>query len=182
MVPDQALIERPATDEQTALRLASDAYCADLADRGWIDGGSGLAGLASIVLNGAGAAHAAEDGYAERIGAASETPAAVVQKIAEDAATARTGLARVISEARSVLDADRSMAGRADVTSFERALVRAQKANRSFAAALDTVAQRTDQTATAELAIDALSRQIDEARRVADGLAERYAGTARAAS
>lgn len=182
MVPDQALIERPATEEQTALRAASDAYCADLADRGWVSGDNGLAGLASIVLNGVDEERAASESYADRIGAASADPATVIQRIAEDAATARTGLAQVISEAEGVLDAEASATGRADVTSFERALVRALKANRSFSGALDTVSQRTDQTATAELAIDALSRQIDEARRVADGLAARYAGADRAAS
>jgi hypothetical protein len=114
--------------------------------------------------------------YATRIEANSKAPALVLGRIVADSQAARSGLATVTREARTVLrSGDRNASNRGDVMSFERALVRAQMAHRGFQEALDLVSVRADmdvQPIAAEIA--AFADQIDEARGIADRLADRY--------
>lgn len=180
MVPGQATVETGVTQTQTALRTTSDAYCERAADEGWISAPNSLSAIASMLLNGS-AERADEGTYADAIGAETGPAAVVARQIALDATQARLGLAEIVAEAERVLSDPESETGRSDVTSFERALVSAQRANRAFSQARQTLSQRTSSTAPADEALDLFTAQIDEARRTADVLAARYAAISESA-
>lgn len=181
MVSGEASVETGITQTQTALRTTSEAYCERAANEGWISAPNSLAAIASVLLNGS-AERADEETYADRIGAETAAPAEVARQIAADADAARLGLAEIVAEAEHVLADEASETGRADVTSFERALVSAQRARRAFSLAEETLAQRTANTAPADAALDLFTAQIDEARRTADALAARYAAISESAA
>lgn len=175
VVSGEALVEADLSQEQTALRTAASGFC-DMAEKeGWVEASNGFANLASILMHGQKQSAARADSYGEHISAETAPAADVVSRIAADADAAREGLVAVRQEARTMLASETSKAGRADVTSFERALVHAQRASRAFTDALQTVAARTSETQAAETAIGELDAAIDEARRAADALAARYA-------
>ena len=108
----------------------------------------------------------------------------MLAKISADAESARAGLEAVTREARGVLEkssADASI--RNDVIAYERALVRAQMAHRNFEEALDIVTTRADMDVSPVKAeLQGFDASINEARRIADDLADRYAGSYGAAS
>ena len=69
----------------------------------------------------------------------------MLARIVSDTQSARDGLADVSREARDVLQTGgEDSASRADVMSYERALVRAQMAYRNFQGALGEVTTRSD--------------------------------------
>jgi hypothetical protein len=179
MTPGEATVEAALSDEQTALRLASDNYCNHAADAGWVNERNGLADLARILMNGKNGTYERPLEYGERIGADTAEPARLVERITSDAIVARTGLEGVIREAAIVRDTGKDIS-RSDVTSFERALVRAQRARREFSAALEAVEARGAEAGAAALAIEAFAIEIDRARVLANDLLHRYAETGRA--
>ncbi len=181
MSPGEATVETAMTDEQTALRMASDTYCNAVTENGWVTERGGLASLAGILMNGHRTAKTQPEAYSDRIGADTAKPAELVRQITGDAETAREGLGVVIAEAEAVRDAGAEIA-RADVASFERALVRAQRAHRGFTAAIETVKTRGGETRAAVQSVEAFAAQIDTARGIADELLERYTGTGHSAS
>ena len=129
-------------------------------------------------MNGKAAAQGASGFYATKIGANSKAPALVLGLIAVDSRAARNGLAGVTEEARAVLKSgDMNASNRGDVVSFERALVRAQMAHRGFQEALDLVSVRADMdVAPIAAEIESFAGMIDDARVIADRLADRYVG------
>jgi hypothetical protein len=175
MVPGEATVETGLSAEQTALRATSEAYCETLEDKGWVSASNGFANLASILMHGQ-SAEGDGAGYLDQFEDATDSPAELVSRIAADAASARAGLQGVTLEASRVLADQSAETQRGDVTSFERALVRAQRASRAFSSARDIVAGRTSETGPADEAIAAFEGDIDDARRLADELANRYAG------
>ena len=184
VVPGETTVETALTKSQSALRKTSDAYCDHLAAKGWAEADKGLAGFADLLIRGRNASEQTLPAYASEIGAASRAPVLVLARISSDSESARKGLEDVTLEARDVLGNARGDASnRNDVIAFERALVRAQIAHRNFQDALEIVSARADMDVSpveAELGDFAVS--IDEARRVADDLAERYTGSYGAAS
>jgi len=175
MIPGETTVEAGMTAEQSSLREASDAFCETAHAEGWALNSNGLANLATLLMHGQNAVQANEASYLETIGAETAAPSTVIETIARDASEARLGLARVTAEALVLLSDPAIETARADVTSFERALVRAQRANRNFTSAFETVAERTSETQLADSALAAFEDEIDDARRVADDLAARYA-------
>ena len=181
MVSGETTVETFMTAEQSALRTASDAYCETAHEKGWAVNSNGLANLTAMLMHGDNAVERSEASYSDQIGVVTASTTGLVETIARDADAARLGLISVTDEARSVLSEAGTETARADVTSFERALVRAQRAHRNFTAALEQVSERTSDI---DLASDAISRfgaEIDKARRVADDLAARYASIGEAA-
>lgn len=182
MVPGEATIQASLTEQQSALRASSDDFCTHAQDAGWVQRTNGIAGLARILMHGAGDGDDAASDYAERVGAETETPDSVFTQIVIDADEARSGLAQVAELAGSVLTGDVEY-GRSDIFSFERSLVTAQKAHRNFARAADMAAARSDGApVSVDTALGRLANEIDAARRVADRLADRYASADRAVS
>ncbi|HAE94352.1 MAG TPA: hypothetical protein DCG65_07310, partial [Hyphomonas atlantica] len=89
-------------------------------------------------------------------------------------------------EARDVLETGgQDSATRADVMSYERALVRAQMAYRNFQGALGDVTSRSDMDmdiAPVDRELKSFADTIDDARDTADGLADKYASLSRSTS
>lgn len=181
MVPGEATVETGLSNDQTALHAASQAYCQQLESEGWVSASHGFANLASILMHGESNIEAGES-YSNGFSDPSAAPSEQVADIAADVRTARLGLQAVSNEVRRVLDDETIETQRRDVTSFERALVHAQRASRAFAEALETVAERTTLTQAADTALVAFNAEIDEARRLADELAARYASLGDAAA
>jgi len=176
VVPREATVDAALTQSQSELRSASNAYCDQVVQAGWVEGVDGLLNLADTLVHGRAEEAGRAGFYATRIEASSKAPALVLGRLVADSQAARTGLAGVTREAQAVLrSSDETASNRGDVMSFERALVRAQKAHRGFQEALDIVSVRADmdvQPIAAEIA--AFAGQIDEARGIADRLADRY--------
>ena len=179
MVPGETLVQASLSQKQSALRSASTEYCERAVDAGWVKSSGGLAGLANTLINGITSDQANADTYSARIGANNEAPALVLARIVSDTQAARAGLGDVSREANALLeDTAASTATRADVMSYERALVRAQMAYRSFQSALGDVSARDDMdidTAPVDKELQAFEGVIDNARETADRLADKYA-------
>ncbi len=179
MVPGEALVQAGLSQNQSALRTASTEYCDKAVDAGWVKSNGGLAGLANTLINGITNDQAEANTYAELIGAGTEAPALVLARIVSDSQAARTGLNEVSREAHTLLqETGNHTATRADVMSYERALVRAQMAYRSFQSALSEVSARDDMdidTAPVDKELGAFEDVIDNARETADRLADKYA-------
>ncbi len=178
VVANETSIETPLTAGQTELRRAANAFSDEAVSAGWVEEGGGLSGFVGRLLHGRGAAADAPPAYAVRIGAGENAPALVLARIASDTQSARQGLEAVTLQATTLMaDPDTGAAGRADVTSYERALVRAQAAYRNFGEALYHVAGRADlDTAPVEAELDGFWGAIEQARQTADALATRYSG------
>ena len=184
MVSGETSVETSLTQSQSALRKVSAEYCTDAVKKGWIEATGGLAGFASTLINGKSDDETRD--YASRIGAKSDAPSLVLARIVSDARAARTGLADVSREARDVLETGgQDSATRADVMSYERALVRAQMAYRNFQGALGDVTSRSDMDmdiAPVDRELKSFADTIDDARDTADGLADKYASLSRSTS
>ena len=184
MVSGETSVETSLTQSQSALRKVSAEYCTDAVKKGWIEATGGLAGFASTLINGKSDDETRD--YASRIGAKSDAPSLVLARIVSDAQAARTGLADVSREARDVLETGgQDSASRADVMSYERALVRAQMAYRNFQGALGDVTSRSDMDmdiAPVDRELKSFADTIDDARDTADGLADKYASLSRSTS
>jgi len=185
MVPGEATVTSGLSQSQSELRKISLEYCDRAVENGWIKASGGLAALAATLINGKSDSEENTD-YASRIGASSAAPSLVLSRIVTDSQSARSGLADVNREARDVLEAEGdTSASRSDVMIYERALVRAQMAYRSFQGALGEVAARDDMdmdVAPVDNELKALADTIDSARETADGLAEKYASLNRTTS
>jgi hypothetical protein len=178
VVPGEATVETSLTKSQSELRQASNAYCDEVVEAGWVEEADGLASLADTLMHGKTEVAGAQGFYATRIGASTKAPALVLARIITDSQSARRGLAEVTAEAESVLrSGDKNASNRGDVMSYERALVRAQMAHRGFQEALDLVAVRADMDVQPIVSeIEAFAVMIDDARITADKLADRYVG------
>jgi hypothetical protein len=176
MVPGETTVLSGLSHNQSELRKVSSEYSDGAVAAGWVQSSGGLAGLANTLINGRGVE--AED-YASRIGADVNAPSIVLSRISADTQSARSGLANVSGEANAVLKGKANDAtSRSDLMSFERALVRAQMAYRSFQSALSQVAARDDMdmdTASVDAELADFADTIDSARKTADRLADKYA-------
>lgn len=177
MVPGEASLETSLTANQSALRKISADYCDATVENGWVEASGGLMGLANTLINGR--SGEADEDYAARIGATSAAPSLVLARIVSDAQAARTGLANVTREAHDLLQSNiDGAATRADVMSYERALVKAQMAYRNFQGALGEVTARDDMdmdVTPVDRELKSFADTIDSARTTADGLAAKYA-------
>ncbi len=178
------MVETSLTKSQSELRMASNAYCDEVVEAGWVEEAGGFAGLADTLMHGKTEISGGVGYYASSIGASSKAPALVLGRIASDSQAARSGLAGVTEEAEAVLKSrDKNASNRGDVMSFERALVRAQMAHRGFQEALDLVATRADMDVKPIVSeIEAFAVMIDDARITADRLADRYVAEGSAGS
>lgn len=184
VVPGEATVETSLTRSQSELRQASNAYCDEVVEAGWVEEADGLASLADTLMHGKTEVAGSAGFYATRIGASTKAPALVLARIITDSQAARRGLAGVTAEAEAVLrSGDKNASNRGDVMSYERALVRAQMAHRGFQEALDLVAGRADMDVQPIVSeIEAFAVMIDDARMTADRLADRYVGDGPAGS
>ena len=180
MVPGQAVVETSATAEQTSLRNICNAYVKQAKAEHWVTPSAGILGLAKVLIDGASDQDDARKNYADIIEAETANLTVLHARLLTDIGAARVGLDSVNDEAVGfVVSKTRTKAGlRKDVVSFEGALVAAQKSRRNFAKAISVVAKRSD-TSLAEIdaSLAAFDASIDNARDIADRLANAHAST-----
>jgi len=180
MVPGQAVVETSATAEQTSLRNICNAYVKQAKAEHWVTPSTGILGLAKVLIDGASDQDDARKNYADIIEAETANLTVLHARLLTDIGAARVGLDSVNDEAVGfVVSKTGTKAGlRKDVVSFEGALVAAQKSRRNFAKAISVVAKRSD-TSLAEIdaSLAAFDASIDNARDIADRLANAHAST-----
>lgn len=175
MVSKQAIVETELTDQQSEVRERAQAFEAMAADEGWVRQAGGLSGLADMLF---GAEQSASDAsslsYAQTIAASAEEPAAIYATVEADASAAARSLHELDLIATALLQSGDVQ--RADLISFESALVTAQKCYRSFAEATGVVeGAASRERRETEAALRLLAGVIDGARFSADQMAAAYA-------
>lgn len=173
MVSTDAVVESDVSAESKALAESSDAFTTRAEARGWVGASRSWMDIASGIFGGDSGDDAGAS-YAGRIGATQEEPSSVFETIRSDAESAQSAFAEVQQQADRLLNAGKVR--RADITSFEKALVTAQKSYRGFSKATGLAAQRgRDGLKDAEQALETFATSIDTAREKADTLADAYA-------
>ena len=171
MVSSEATVETGLTAEQSSLRKVSDAYI-DLAERkNWVPKSGGLLGFARVLMDGASGDHETEgSAYAAAL-EKEATSDAQIQRLKGDIDGAAHGLNVATMEAEKLYGTGISAKSlRADLVSYESALVTAKKARRTF---VTTLADLDTQGATsANDALTEFDASINAASRAADKLAD----------
>ena len=174
MVSQEAVVETGATETQSEVRKSAEAFETLAETEGWVSENGGLAGLASMLFGDErNAGEKTASTYAERVSASDGKPAAVFGTVATDAEKAARALEDLDRLAGDLLKA--GDVRRADLISFESALVTAQKCYRSFSEATGVAEERgRDGLDRAEGALKDLASAIDTARQSADSMADAY--------
>ena len=179
VIPGAAPAEQVVSLQQSSLRTAASNFSEQAIERGWIKRERGFMQFARTLAHGNDSL--ADDGtagnsYSGMIGVTERNPDSVVKSLASDVNDASSLLAALSQEAQAFLATEqtaRNVTARGDLVSFERTLVQAQTARRTFA---DVLAQLdTADTAAADAAMTKFDRQIARARLIADRLAREYA-------
>lgn len=174
MTEGQTTVKTELAKKQSELQLASADYRQLAKDRGWVNGANELFSIARTLMHGEASEKKVDNSYSARINAKTDASPDVLARISMDADAAKSGLLNVQLIAQDVL-ATADVGSRADVLSFERALVQAQKAHKSFNVALSDVAQRTNTNVSkVDSDLAALAGAIDNARDTADALSDKY--------
>ena len=168
MVSSEATVETGLTAEQSSLRKVSDAYI-DLAERkNWVAKSGGLLGFARVLMDGM-SSDDVEDGSAYTAALTNETSSdAQVALLRGDIESATHGLNVATMEAEKLFGAGISAKSlRADLVSYESALVTAKKARRTFVTTLteleiDGASQPADALTEFDASISAASSAADK--------------------
>ncbi|MHA7899583.1 MAG: hypothetical protein ACX94B_06925 [Henriciella sp.] len=171
MVASEAMVETNLSSKESSLRKVSDAYT-DMAERKkWVAKSSGLLGFARVLMDGAGDDETAPiNPYVQELQKSAATPSDQAELIRTDIEGAAHGLDVATMEVDKLFEAELTAKTlRADLVSYESALVTAKKARRTF---IDTLAELDmDNVNTASYALAELDASIDRAREAADKLA-----------
>ena len=171
MVASEAMVETNLGSETSSLRKVSDAYT-DLAERkNWIAKSTGILGFARVLMDGVSEKDDVESStYTLQVKTEAELVDERIALIRTDIESAAHGLDVATMEAETLYGTDRAAkALRADLVSYESALVTAKKARRTF---LDTLGELDmDDANTASYALAQLDVSIDNASDAADKLA-----------
>ncbi|MEM8616916.1 MAG: hypothetical protein AAGF20_08265 [Pseudomonadota bacterium] len=175
MVPASAVVEANLSEDKTRLRDISDAYIKRCEDAKWVSQSGGLLDFARMLMDGASDQAKTAERYADFVGADRGQPSEIYLRVSEDIAAADAGLQAVKDEAKLVLSeaTGETRRLRADLMSFEASLVTAQKAHKAFAEAINIASERGEYGREgANQALEAFSKTIDEARLLADRMAD----------
>ncbi|MEL6728345.1 MAG: hypothetical protein AAFP81_08440 [Pseudomonadota bacterium] len=170
MVASEAMVETNLTKQDSSLRNVSDAYT-DMAEREkWVAKSGGIFDFARVLMDGASDTEEGANPYAQQLQSDAITVTDKLDLIREDIEGAAHGLDVATMEVEKLFEADLSAKTlRADLVSYESALVTAKKARRTF---VETLAELdTDSVNTASYALSELDASIDRARNAADKLA-----------
>lgn len=138
MVSSEAVVETGLGSEQSSLREVSDAYT-DMAERKhWVAKSGGLLGFARVLMDGAsGDDQTPEMKYTSQLQSDRASRAEQVLQLQDDITSATHGLNVATMEAEKLYGSEASARRlRADLVSYESALVTAKKARRTFVSAL----------------------------------------------
>ena len=172
MVSSEAVVETGLSAEQSSLREVSDAYT-DMAERkNWVAKSGGLLGFARVLMDGAsGDDETPEMKYAEDLQADGTSRSQQVMQLRGDIESATHGLNVATMEAEKLFGTEMTAKRlRADLVSYESALVTAKKARRTFVGALTDF--EPEELEGASDALTAFDNSIDAASDAADKLAD----------
>ena len=178
VIPGAAPAQEIVSIQQSELRTAASSFSDVAVDRGWIQRDPGLMRFAQVLAHGndtLSEAEATQVSYAALIGVGEREPDSIVMSLASDVNEASSLMATLSQAALTFLDVDlaeRGNTSRADLVSFERTLVQAQKVRRTFADTLFAIGDAD--TSSVDAAMVKFDRQIDRARLIADRLAREY--------
>lgn len=175
MVASEATVETDLASETSSLRKVSDAYT-DLAERkNWIEKNTGLLGFARVLMDGASKDDAKSDAsYFAQVQTQSASPNEQAAFIRTDIEGATHGLDVATMEVEKLFEVETTAKSlRADLVSYESALVTAKKARRTFVTTLSDLEMADANPTTYALAQFDIS--IDAARDAADKLADHAA-------
>ena len=170
MVASEAMVETNLTKQESSLRNVSDAYT-DMAEREkWVAKSTGILGFARVLMDGASDSDEDASPYVQQLQRDANSVSEQLNMIREDIEGAAHGLDVATMEVDKLFEAENSAKTlRADLVSYESALVTAKKARRTF---VETLAEMdTDSVNTASYALSELDASIDRARDAADKLA-----------
>ena len=168
MAPAEAVVEAAPSAEQTALRAASLGFVETSRARHWCATENPWAEMAKMLRG---------DALADRYWLAIEgdiRPTGEVWRVIEaDLSGADRALSDALAAARDVV-ASGARPDRADLATYEQALVSAQQAERAFAFAIGAASARAPQPQglTADTRLGAFSEKVSAARGLADRLSE----------
>ena len=175
MVSKQAIVETELTEQQSEVRERAQAFEAMAADKGWVSQSGGLSGLTDMLFGAPDGDAAPARTYAQTIAASAEEPAAIYATVEAHASKAARSLEELDLIATALLES--GDVKRADLISFESALVTAQKCYRSFSEATGVVEGDASRARReTEAALRDFASVIDGARLSADQMAAAYAG------
>lgn len=172
MVASEATVETDLSASESSLKKVSNAYT-DLAERKrWIAKNTGLLGFARVLMDGAsGSEESAEGTYLKLVTTEASANSDRISFIQADIESAAHGLDVATMEVDKLFGAGLSAkALRADLLSYETALVTAKKARRTFVTTLSDL--DIDEINSASYALTELDQSIDKARDAADKLAD----------
>ncbi len=172
MVASEATVETNLSVSESSLKKVSDAYT-DLAERKlWIAKNTGLLGFARVLMDGtSGEGESPEGTYLKLVTSQSAASSEQISFVQADIESAAHGLDVATMEVDKLFGAGISAkALRADLLSYESALVTAKKARRTFVSTLSDL--EIDEINSASYALTELDQSIDKARNAADKLAD----------
>lgn len=172
MVASEATIETDLSTSESSLRKVSDAYT-DLAERKlWVAKSTGLLGFARVLMDGASNSEASsEQTYLELVTTEAPVSSDQITFVKSDIESAAHGLDVATMEVEKLFGAGlTAKLLRADLLSYESALVTAKKARRTFVTTLSDL--DIEEINSASYALTELDLSIDKARDAADKLAD----------
>jgi len=172
MVSSEAVVETGLTSEQSSLRQVSEAYT-DLAERkNWVSKSDGLLGFARVLMDGVSGNDAAPElQYLEDLQADGMSRNQQVMRLGEDIDSAAHGLNVATMEAEKLYGSEATARSlRADLVSYESALVTAKKARRTFVQTLSGFEQ--EELVGVSTSLAAFDTSIKGASDAADKLAD----------
>ena len=172
MVASEATVETELSASESSLRKVSDAYT-DLAERKlWVAKNTGLLGFARVLMDGASSSDDSSEGtYLKLVTSEAPVSADQITFVKSDIESAAHGLDVATMEVEKLFGAGLpAKALRADLLSYESALVTAKKARRTFVTTLSDL--EIEEINSASYALTELDISIDKARDAADKLAD----------
>ena len=179
MIPGTAVIEPKLSAEQSDLRIASDAFVQTAEDENWVQPTSGIVELAKVLMDGVSSDEKRADSYIDQIEIDLVGAEAQLVEIDADIRSATISLTGIVSEAEAFVAQPTAVdtIRRSDVMSFETSLVTAKQARSSVVEALLIVAAKGSfDLDSAQMALTDLDHAINDARKMADVLADLRAG------
>jgi uncharacterized protein YceK len=172
MVASEALVETNLSAEESSLRKVSNAYTDQAERKNWIAKSEGLLGFARILMDGSNSSASSELGpYSASVLNDTVSQEDQIDRVRSDIESAAHGLDVATMEVGKLFELElKAKALRADLVSYESALVTAKKARRTFITTLAELdLNEADPTRAALAQFD---DSIDSARDAADKLAD----------
>lgn len=167
---------------KSELNKTAEAYSDMAEQQGWVEASSPMLFLQRSLFPDADTGEAAPDLYYKAIGAETEAFDTVELRLVRDIHTAQTGLKDLNSLASGFIS-EKTEIERADVASFEEALVTARKSRRSFDEAKTVLQKQHKRTSdSCDEALNDLDAEIEVAKKLADDLVTAWQGESDATS